>query len=66
MLSGIAKALAATDPDRAERIAHTITDKAEKAWALNGIATGGGQPPTRTAPNASPTPSPTSPRRHGR
>ena len=37
-LSGIAEAVAATDPDRAERIAYSITDKHLKASALVGIA----------------------------
>jgi hypothetical protein len=34
----LAKTLAAADPDRAERIANSITDEFEKALALSGIA----------------------------
>jgi hypothetical protein len=37
-LRDLAKTLAAADPDRAERIAHSITDEFEKALALSGIA----------------------------
>jgi len=37
-LSGIARELAATDPDRAVRIAHSITDEHSKALALSDIA----------------------------
>ena len=37
-LSELAKALAASDPDRAERIAHTITNEYLKASALSAIA----------------------------
>ena len=65
-LSRVAEALAATDPDRAarlfadaERIANSITDKSEGIGAAT-ASRGRWQPPTRTAPNASPTPSPTS------
>ena len=36
---GIARALAATDPDRAERIAQSITDEFSKARVLADIAT---------------------------
>ena len=58
-LARVAEALAATDPDRAERIAQSITNetrrptrspRSRRRW----------RPPTRTAPNASPSPSPTS------
>ena len=72
-LSGIAKALAATDPDRAAahepNIANSITDESTKASALSGIAKALAADPDRArspTPNASPTPSPTSPRRHRR
>ena len=37
-LASIAEALAATDPDRAERIAQSITDDSSKARALARIA----------------------------
>jgi hypothetical protein len=34
----VAQALAATDPDRAERIANSVTDESSKAEALSSIA----------------------------
>lgn len=37
-LRGVAEALAATNPDRAERIARSITHKSSKAWALRDVA----------------------------
>ena len=37
-VSGVTKALAATDPDRAERIARSITTGYEKTSALTGVA----------------------------
>jgi hypothetical protein len=37
-LAGVAQALAATDPDRAERTAQSITDANQKAQALAGVA----------------------------
>jgi hypothetical protein len=37
-LSGVAAAVAATDPDRAERIANSLPDESAKARALSGVA----------------------------
>ena len=37
-LVAVARALAATDPDRAERIAQSITDESRKASALADVA----------------------------
>ena len=37
-LSGVAADLAASDPDRAERIAHSITHQNAKALALSAVA----------------------------
>ena len=37
-LSDVAEALAVIDPDRAERIANSITEESAKAWALSDVA----------------------------
>ena len=51
-LAGVAEALAATDPDRAERIAQSITGEYSKASAL-ATSRGRWPPPTPTAPPGS-------------
>ena len=59
----VATAVAASDPDRAERIVQSVTTSA-RGRALAGWRRW--QPQIRTAPNASPSRSPTSARRQGR
>ena len=73
-LSSVAEALAAIDPDRAERIANSLTRKYKdvKASALSRVAKAlvatdpGRARAFSPTPNASPTPSPASTRRHRR